>query len=83
MEKISEFMSQENVSANDLTRLNSGHFDSDSKLVLFLYLLMRDHLPAGVVAELYRNIGDGTFAFTNGWLAKYAEYIASSLVGDK
>jgi hypothetical protein len=61
-------------------RNKSGNVDIDSALVSFLYELMRDHLPPGVVEEIVLNsIGDSDCKYTNGWLAKYAEDIANRL----
>ncbi len=52
------------------------------KLTCFLYLLMRDHVPPGQVADLMNGIGDDC-NYTNGWLAKYAQYTAKTLRGKK
>lgn len=61
-------------------RERSGSVDIDSYLVSFLYELMRDHLPPGVVEEIVLNsIGDSECKYSNGWLAKYAEDIANRL----
>jgi hypothetical protein len=59
----------------------SGEIDINSKLVSFLYTLMRDHLTPGVIEELVRDAqcGDGDCFYTNGWLAKYADYLANKL----
>lgn len=58
----------------------SGSVALDGKLECFLYLLMRDHLPPGVVADLMQSLGAHTSAtFTNGWLARYAEHVAQEL----
>ena len=59
----------------------SGKVDSDSKLVSFLYLLMRDHLPAGVVEGIIQEVTiDSTpVQFTNGWLASYSKDIEERL----
>jgi hypothetical protein len=58
----------------------SGEVQIDSKLVSFLYELMRDHLPSGVVEKL---VMESTYniptQYTNGWLAKYAEDLANRL----
>lgn len=64
--------------------------DCDLPLVSFLYTLMRDHLPAGVVQELYEDSanhgldntdydGIDTIHFTNGDLANYALELANGL----
>lgn len=57
----------------------SGRVELDGKLECFLYLLMRDHLYPGQLAEVMKKIGDETCSYTNGWLAKYAEYLAKEL----
>ena len=55
---------------------------TDSRLVAFLYLLLRDYLPAGTVEKLMMNATLPHFIETklsNGAIAAYAEEIASSL----
>jgi len=63
-------------------RERSGGHTSPDPLVTALYLLMRDHLPAGVlervVAEAEGGVGN-TITFSNGWLARYAQDIAHRL----
>lgn len=55
--------------------------DSNSPLVKFLYYLMRDHLPVGVVAEiLVESQNTETTKFSNGYLAQYAQHLARDLV---
>jgi len=53
------------------------------KLVCFLYLLMRDELPTGVVerliAEVERPKGKLSFSYSSLELAKYAEMLAARL----
>lgn len=63
---------------NKLLRARSGEITIHSKLTSFLYDLLRDHLPAGVVEELVRN-AQPEVHYTNGWLAKYAEDLALRL----
>jgi len=53
-----------------------------NKLVCFLYLLMRDELPCGVVEKIIREIeqtGKQSFLFGNSYLADYASELASRL----
>jgi hypothetical protein len=52
----------------------SGNVGTQDKMVAFLYLLMRDHLPTGEVAEIVMDLEKrgGSYNFSNGWLAKYA-----------
>jgi len=52
---------------------------SQSKLICFLYLLMRDELPCGVVAKIIQKIKSSKkeyFIFSNDYLAKYAKKLA-------
>ena len=65
--------------ANTGLRLRSGQVNFDDRLTSFLYELMRDHLPAGKVEELVRNSADPDVAYTNGWLAQYANDLAKRL----
>ena len=65
----------------DLLRKRSGTKRSYDKLVSFLYVLMRDHLPAGAVEEIMLKQVElkGESVFTNGWLAEYSKDIAKRL----
>lgn len=66
-------------------RAVSGGVDADSRLVAFLYVLMRDVLSAGKVETLVHLVQKNGHAFTNGWLAQYAMNLAGLLgwiVGD-
>lgn len=61
-------------------RNRSGSVQIDSKLVSFLYELMRDHLPPGKVEEIVRaSEGESNVVYTNGWLAQYAQDLANRL----
>lgn len=60
-------------------RVASGSVNSNNKLVAFLYLLIRDHLPSGIVEEIALNIDNTSFDFTNGWLAEHAKDLAKRL----
>lgn len=69
-----------NKSKTDALRERSGQVQVNSRLVSFLYDLMRDHLPPGKVEELVQNAEDvPDVAYTNGWLAKYAEDLSNRL----
>ena len=58
----------------------SGNVSSYSKLVSFLYELMREDIPVGRIEELVRNsIDDIETMYTNGWLANYAIDVANRL----
>lgn len=61
-------------------RIKSGKINSHSKLICFLYLLMRDMITPGKVENLILDMDKAeSYQFTNGWLAKYAENIAKRL----
>jgi hypothetical protein len=61
-------------------RKRSGEVRIESRLVSFLYELMRDHVPLGVVEEIVQaSEKEPDVLYTNGWLAKYAEDIANRL----
>jgi hypothetical protein len=51
----------------------SGNVESNSKLVAFLYLLMRDHLAVGVVESIMLEVSADSMpiTYTNGWLAQH------------
>lgn len=66
-------------SETDSLRERSGTVKINSKLVSFLYELMRDHLPTGKVEELVRASNDPDVTYTNGWLALYAQDLANRL----
>lgn len=72
------------MTQNDGLRDRSGAVESSDPLVAFLYHLMRDHLPAGVVEGIVQNHvpnpgREVTAYFTNGYLASYAKDIAARL----
>jgi hypothetical protein len=60
-------------------RKRSGEVESDDLLVRFLYELMRDHVPPGIVEGLMGHVDRTPTLFTNGWLAEYAKDIAERL----
>jgi hypothetical protein len=65
---------------NESMRERSGSVQINSKLVSFLYELMRDHLPIATVEELVRASEDEpNVVYTNGWLAQYAQDLANRL----
>jgi hypothetical protein len=57
----------------------SGSVELTGKLEALLYLLMRDHVPPGVVGGLLKELRGGPCTYTNGWLARYAEHVAGEL----
>jgi hypothetical protein len=68
---------------NDNLRIRSGSIQFDSKLVSFLYELMRDHIPPGEMEVIINNSIDGITTYSNGWLANYANDIARRLLDKK
>ncbi len=64
-------------------RERSGEVTSPDKLVSFLYTLMRDHLPAGVVEKILvedvERCAGKTIEYSNGYLASYAQDVANRL----
>ena len=75
-EQIAEYKLNE---TNDM-RKRTGAVKYNSKLVSFLYELIRDHLPAGVVEGVVHNSTfDADVTYTNGYLANYAQDIAARL----
>jgi hypothetical protein len=73
--------------ANRRMRRESGYFDHSSKLVSFLYLLLRDEITPGHLEEILKKMSnpeteqlEGASMYTNGWIAKYAENIALRLL---
>ena len=60
----------------------SGQVKIKSKLVCFLYVLMRNEITPGKIATLIQEQkceNDTEVVYTNGWLARYAEYLADKL----
>lgn len=56
----------------------------NAKLIAFIYMLLRDEIPAGHIESLLINLGDDVEQkFTNGWLARYAENIVKRLTTNK
>jgi hypothetical protein len=57
----------------------SGSVNINSKLVGFLYELMRDYVTPGQIEALVQNCTEPECQYTNGWLARYAENLANKL----
>lgn len=69
---------------NDAIRKASGAVLTDSALVAFLYDLLKENPPAYIEQLVRDNEGvsnSNRALFCNGWLAKYAKYLASRLTG--
>jgi hypothetical protein len=74
---------------NEALRARSGSVDSPDPLVDFIYLLLRDHLPAGAVESIIqthvfpeKRKDDCVSEFCNGYIARYAQDIADRLKKD-
>ncbi len=63
----------------------SGNYVRTDNVVSFMYELMRDHLPAGTVETIVRNVlaEDPPVHYCNGWLAKHAAFIVDRLLEKK
>ena len=70
----------------------SGGMKTKSLLVTFLYILLRDEVPAGKIERIMlqlSNAHDYSFAeheetqLTNGWIGHYAEDIATRLLDNR
>jgi hypothetical protein len=70
------------VDDNASLRARSGCVSVHSRLVSFLYELMRDEVTPGRIEELVRNSSDPNGVYTNGYLADYAIDIARRLGDD-
>ena len=63
-------------------RERSGEVNSNEGMVSFLYILMRDYLPCGVVERLVRDhvdFGEKDSEFCNGFLENYAKDLAERI----
>jgi hypothetical protein len=76
--RLPELFGDAQAAANEL-RERSGKVGYDSKLVSFLYQLMRDHVPPGVIEEVANQSVESEVEYSNGWLAQYANDIANKL----
>lgn len=65
--------------ASDRMRAASGEVKSNDPLVAFLYVVLRDGCPAGVMENALAQMHGSESLYTNGWLAKYAKDIAHRL----
>lgn len=63
---------------SDALYIRSGQEFTDDPLVSFLYDLLRDYEPAGVVERLVQNAAVPT-TMTNGHIARYAKDVAARL----
>jgi hypothetical protein len=92
-EEVSPKMKDEDVvevsrgtERNNKLRSDSGNIEFEDTLTSFLYILMRDHVPAGVVEGLARDVaneGSMISTYSNGFLAQYANNLANYLKNAK
>ena len=78
-------LEDERAAENARMRKRSGYKQTHDPLVEFLYILMRDEVPCGIVESKaseainsQKSSPDGVM-FTNGWLAEYAKDLAERL----
>lgn len=61
----------------------SGGHTTQTPLAVFFYLLLRDHLPAGVIERLVQEVEStppgAPTQLTNGWVGRMAEDYAARL----
>lgn len=78
---MSEIRKLDDVSREQKLKEVSGNVVLSDSLATFLYLLMRDHLPAGKVELLIQAVIEGAekITFHNGYLAQYASNLADEL----
>lgn len=60
-------------------RDNRGEILSDDPVVLFLYFLIRDHVPLGVVEEIIEKHTYATATFANKALVEYIIDLANKI----
>ena len=64
------------MSEMDELRKASGSIEIDDSFVEFLYVVMRNGCPTGVVEEALSQVQGGPVKYTNGWLAEYSKSVA-------
>lgn len=69
------------MTTNEHLRAASGNVTSSSRLVGFLYELMRDKVTPGEIQTFmaHQQYPEEKALYTNGWLANYALYVANQL----
>ena len=70
------------ISRQSDLRNKSGNVVSKSKLMCFIYMLMRDKLPAGEIENMVNRVRELTaeeYVFTNGYLGQYAKDLVDRL----
>ena len=66
---------------NDEYRRHTGSVSCDDRVTALLYILMRDHLPTGVIQTIIDGClkNPGVCEFTDGHLARSAQLMADRL----
>jgi len=83
-EVIQSAMSKEHLLPDPSAQVGGVEpYSTDDPLVVLLYLLLRDHLHAGIFERLISELGDGGSSLTNPYLGQYAVNIAQRLREDR
>lgn len=77
---IPEFLEKHHEICKLELKERSGNITIDSKLVSFIYELLKYYPPADIEKIVMDSTIDSKWNYTNGYLAKYAEDIANRLL---
>lgn len=73
------------MSREDQLKKASGSVKASSGLSVFMYVLVKNYLTPSKVEELMdqvrKHMKAESITFTNGWLGKYAENLATEIIG--
>lgn len=75
-------MSDDERYENDLLKDASGNVVDDTRLVSFLYSLMIESVPPGVIQKALCESPAGRVKYSNGFVAEYARYVARRLLDE-
>ena len=65
---------------NDALRARSGNVHTNDSVVAFLYEVIRDFVPIGMVERIAQNsLNSNGYSLTNGWLAMYCKDVVDRL----
>lgn len=71
------------MTKDEKMRIKSGSINGKGLAQAFFYDLIKKYIPPGHIESIINeNLDAHDFEYTNGWLAKYAEYIAERLTKD-
>lgn len=73
----------ENETHTQKIRNDSGNVIIKSRLIEFIYVILRDHLPAADVESTILDTTGDDVLYSNGWLARYAENAAQRLITEE